>query len=249
MRETVYIVRVQAMRPHVDRHSSTCVTEHAPDVAAIEKYAARHGVVVEVVVEEVSLLSGNGMSEVATWLDSIVDRDPKPVVERDRRDVLIDELHRAQRNQDRKLQQLADLVEKMAAMQMARSVPPGVPTPPTPRLLNEESVRKAAELYGVDVDEASVREAAGLPEPAKPARVLPMRGPVQHIEHGAADVTSALRENMTAGVNRVVPGNMGLRGAAVSSEVFVVDIGDDGKPGVVKGALPKVGDTLKPIGG
>lgn len=250
MRDTVFIVRVVAERPQVDRHVSTCVTEHEPDVAGIRKYAERGGVVVDVNVEPVKLLGGNGISEIASWIDGVIEHDPKPVVARDPAHVMIDELRRAQMKQDRKLDQLTTLLGQMLEREerAARTVQPPVKFQ-RDALLDEASVRKAAALYGVDVepiDEARVREQLELPEPM-PARVLPMRA--QHVEHGAADIKSALRENTTAGANGVVPGNMALRGGSVASEIMAVDIGPDGTPIVVAGSLPKVGDTLKPIGG
>lgn len=237
MRERVFLVRCAAVRPDVDTQVSAVVTEHEPDVENMQRYAKQHGVMLTIDVEPIMLVAGNGLSDVAAWIDGVVNVDPKPVIERDRTSILIDEMTRGMRNQERRVNALADTVEKLVTI-----VSKGFGPPMTAR-----------EAYGAGSDaetlvggpETVVQHVAGGVDWSKYAQpsVVQFRG--RHEEHGASSVKEALSENLQPGANRVVPGNMALRGAPASSQMYGPGVDAEGNPGAPL-ALPKVGDTLKP---
>lgn len=260
MKDRVFLVRVAALRLGIDEPAqiSAMVTEHAPDTENMQRYAKQHGVQLTVDVEQLVLVAGNGLSDVATWIDRCVAADPTPVVKRDRTEILIDEMTRGMRKQERRISELTDLVGQLA--NVVGALRPVIASQPQqqPR---ETTMRGA---FGAG---SSMEAAFGAETPVRLVPVVPVRdnptevdwrelernpgppSPHRHIEYGAESVKDALAENMKPGVNGIVPGNMSLRGAPATSEMYMPGVGDDGQPGV-RVALPKVGDTLKvkPLG-
>lgn len=243
MIDKAFIVRVTAARPGVDNFSSVCITEHEPDVEAIGRYAQRAGVTVDVDVTSAAIVGGDGLASIASWIDACVDVDPEPVVTRDRTSMLIDEMTRGMRNQERRIEKIADSVEKLAQLVASQYRSAGVAEQNEAQDRFVEAVRPAPAIDWTALDARRPTETvAG--EVVDAHRRFERATP---LERGAGSIREALDENRTAGVNRVVPGNMALRGQPATSEIMVADVDESGNRVVKHGALPKVGDSLKPV--
>lgn len=218
MRENVvYVVRV-----HVEREgayaSALFVMPTDEDLSDVIASARSMGIVAE--IETDSAPYGGKMSLVR-WLEQFDrERTPPPVIERPEYEARLDELTRAQRNTDRKLDRVLEIIERDHGNPMPQ---PAVANPALRFGIPENSVPQAPQGFAPRVDR---------------------NGRGQALESGEYTQGAATRHLTTqaTGVGGVLPGNMSLQGGSASSEIW--SVGPDGSP--VQTALPRVGDSLKP---
>lgn len=197
----------------------------ACDVAKLVAYATSLGAKLVVEVDEIGEFAEDATGGFGYWIDSIA--TPAQVAEVDPIDARMNELERAQRSADRKLDSILGLIEKLAGQ------------PP----------KTAADWNRADADLARVSNVEGArmtPEPvAEEGGERPRRsrrragGAVPPEFHGDADHKS---------------NSMGLVGANASpsrrpgggsTSILTASVDAEGKPVIIETAPTLVGDTLK----
>lgn len=235
---------VQVIRLHMSREgaseSALFVSEREEDLKPIIERAALMGIKAEIDVDGAPLAT---CAEIVEWLEQF-DRTatPPPAIERPEYEQRLDELTRAQRNADRKLDRIMELLE-------------GKQPPTLAERYNEKHDADARTMLGLPPRKFGVPDDA-VPPATPPAPTyddtiaqhvdrLGRARPIEQGEHTQGGATRAITQQIT-GTGGVLPGNMALQGGSASSEVFGPGVDANGNPGV-KLALPKVGDSLKPL--
>lgn len=204
--------------------SAEFVCEDAPaDHVVLETIAAAKALGLNMEIESQAMPIAT-LGDLRQWLGEYA---PRPAIERTAAEIEIDELKRAQRNTDRKLDTIMEMMKRLATPDERAAFVPG-------------PVR-VERLHGIPEDAVPPAAFASGPEPAQHVNRL---GRGHAIETGETSQSAANRllVQQQTGVGGVLAGNMQLQGESASSEVW--GIGPDGNPS--KGALPKVGDSLKP---
>lgn len=226
--DRVYVTHVRISRD--DEHGetgteATFVSVKPPDAMKIAEWAKKFGADALVESEVTPFLDLDGLQGIAEWIARVTEKDPAPVIVRPESQVLIDELIRAQRNTDRKLDKLIDVVYKMSPTRYDDAVNPVRAPDPTTASIERAVVKQQR------VDDWT--------EPTPAPASLRRDGRARTAEMGSDDPRSAI--GAAPG-----QGNLNLVGPAPRSEISEVVIGEDGNPKLVSVGLPKVGDSLKP---
>lgn len=213
----VHLVSLRATREGATEAESFIV-EAFDGLPGLRAEAEEYGLDLQI---DVSVVSVADAGDLLDWLtDANASLTPKPTHVRPQADVLIDELRRAQRNTDRRLEQLTEMMTMLVGR------------------VSETVAREPGATAANALQDAAV------------ARLAPVdrsgRAPaIERGEHSEGDATRHLAEQRT-GRPGLLNGNMALRGSPASSEVYGVGTDADGNPAAVRVAMPKVGDSLKP---
>jgi len=231
MHNYVHVIRLHLRREGVSA-SALFVSPDVEDYRPLIELAKSMGIEAEVEADPAPLCKVDGVID---WMKQF-DREqtPEPAVVRGEYEERLNELTRAQRNTDRKLDRIAELLadaleQKTRPAQPERvGVPPGVPDP-NPR------------RYGVPDDAVAPATEAQLDEQ--------LARPTPFFEHGESTQQQATRNvmNQITGAGGVLPGNV-TPSVGASSEAWGVGTDGNGRPAAVRIALPVVGDSLKPPG-
>ncbi len=230
---------VHVVRLHLSREGASAsalfVSPDEEDYKPLIELAQSMGITAEIDCDPAPLCTADYIAEWMRQFDR--ERTPPPAIERPEYEVRLDELTRAQRSTDRKLDRIAELLADVLDRKAA---------PAQPQLVGHApEVKRTFGVPDDAVPPAQVRTIEWQDNPPPRVDRLGHGEPIERGETSQGEATRTIVQQRT-GVGGVLPGNMPLVGGSASSEVFVVAADKDGKLAAMKSELPKVGDTLKP---
>lgn len=231
---------VHVIRLHLKREGSSAsalfVSPEEEDYRPLIALATTMGIEAEVEADPAPLCKVDGVIE---WMRQFNrEQTPEPAVERGEYEARLNELTRAQRNTDRKLDMIAGMLGELLGN--------GKPSATRVNELQDKYVASTQEQptvggrkIGVPVDSVPPATDEQLQEQ--------LDRPTPFFEHGEPEMKDAHRAvgNQYTGTAGVLPGNM-PPSVSSSSQVFGVGTDASGKLAAIPVALPKVGDSLIP---